>query len=334
MQKFKPNPCQPHINPMSTVTRTIKKIIKKLTKIRLRENWAIGIYTGDSPLNLRSPAHLKNPVLTAADVTDVPADFVADPFMYFANGCWHLFFEVLNVARNKGEIGLATSPDGFTWQYQQIILREPFHLSYPYIFQAEHEFFMLPETFEDRSVRLYKATNFPHKWELVNILLKDKDYVDASIVHFQNYWWLFSTTQASDALHLHFSPHLTEGWTEHPQSPVIKDNKQIARPGGRVVLHGQQLIRYTQDDRTVYGREVAAFMITELTPECYREEAAPTNPIVQASGSGWNAVGMHNLDPHPLDEKQWIACVDGYYKSYVFGRGQSMPEIPYIKFKL
>jgi hypothetical protein len=318
---------------MPTVTQAIKKVIKKLTKIRLRENWAIGIYTGESPLSLQPPAGLKNPVLTARDVTDISADFVADPFMYFTHGCWYLFFEALNFNRNKGEIGLATSQDGLSWQYQKIVLQENFHLSYPYIFQAENDYFMIPETFEDRSVRLYKATDFPYKWELASILLKGKDFVDASIVHFQGYWWLFSTTQASNVLYLHFSPNLTEGWTEHPQSPLVKDNKQIARPGGRVIPYEQQLIRYTQDDRTVYGREVAAFRITELTPDHYREEAVTINPIVGASGSGWNAIGMHNLDPHPLNEKQWIACVDGYYKSYVFGRGQSTPEIPYINFK-
>jgi hypothetical protein len=306
---------------MQTVLRVIKKIIKRLTKIRLKDNWAIGIYTGDSPLNLQSPLGLSNPVLTARDVTDIPTDFVADPFMCLANDCWYLFFEALNFNRGKGEIGLATSQDGLSWQYQKIVLREDFHLSYPYVFQVENDYFMIPETFEDRSVRLYKATDFPHKWELVNILLKGKDFVDASIVYFQNYWWLFSTTQASDALYLYFSPNLTEGWTEHPQSPVIKDNKQIARPGGRVIPYNQQLIRYTQDGTMVYGKEISAFIITELTPEHYQEQAAVTSPIIKAAGRGWNTLGMHHIDPHPLSENKWIACVDGYYKSYVFGRG-------------
>jgi hypothetical protein len=42
--------------------------------------WSIGIYTGDS-LILTPPSQIKNPVLTAHDVTDVRALFVADPFM-------------------------------------------------------------------------------------------------------------------------------------------------------------------------------------------------------------------------------------------------------------
>jgi hypothetical protein len=262
---------------------------------------------------------VKNPVLTAADVTDIPADFIADPFMLKTNGLWYLFFEVLHAKRNKGEIGFATSQDGFQWQYQHIILREDFHLSYPYVFEINNEFYMIPESYQDQSVRLYKATNFPHQWQWVNTILQGKDFVDASIVQFQDRWWLFTTTPRNDILNLYSAPELMGVWVEHPQSPIITANARIARPAGRIICHNQQLIRYSQDDETIYGKQVSAFIITELTPERYREEPVSCNPILKANGLGWNAVGMHHLDPHELEKNQWIACVDGYYNSYVLG---------------
>src|SRR5947209_16965634 len=83
--------------------------------------WSIGIYAGKSPLHLAPAAGAANPVLSAASITDVPARFVADPFMLRMDGLWHLFFEVMNNASDRGEIGLATSADGLTWQYQKII---------------------------------------------------------------------------------------------------------------------------------------------------------------------------------------------------------------------
>ena len=58
--------------------------------------WAIGIYTGESPLDLTSAQNISNPVLTRESVTDVSAVFVADPFMLRANHVWHMFFEVMN----------------------------------------------------------------------------------------------------------------------------------------------------------------------------------------------------------------------------------------------
>ena len=72
--------------------------------------WSIGIYTGDSPFQLRAPANDPNPVVTAADVTDIPAEFVADPFMLHAGDRWHMFFEVLNRETQLGAIAFATLP--------------------------------------------------------------------------------------------------------------------------------------------------------------------------------------------------------------------------------
>jgi hypothetical protein len=54
--------------------------------------WSIGIYRGPSPLELAPPAGVRNPVLTADDVDDVPAAFLADPFLVRAHGGWNMFF--------------------------------------------------------------------------------------------------------------------------------------------------------------------------------------------------------------------------------------------------
>ncbi len=93
--------------------------------------WSIGIYSGESLFNLTPPEGVVNPVLTSREVNDVSAAFVADPFMISVSGSWYMFFEVFNRETNKGDIGLAVSKAGFDWKYQQIILSEPFHLSYP-----------------------------------------------------------------------------------------------------------------------------------------------------------------------------------------------------------
>src|SRR5436305_14797689 len=126
--------------------------------------WSIGIYTGASPLELRPAGGVVNPILTRADVRDVPAGFVADPFMVQHGGVWNMFFEVLNQATDRGEIGLANSSDGFSWTYQQIVIAESFHLSYPYVFEWQCETYMLPETLGAQAVRLYLSETFPAAW--------------------------------------------------------------------------------------------------------------------------------------------------------------------------
>jgi hypothetical protein len=107
--------------------------------------WSIGMYGGGSPYELSPLADVENPVLSARDVTDVKASFVADPFMVRDGSKWYMFFEVLNALTSKGEVGLATSGDGVRWKYERIVLREPFHLSSPYVFKHEDGFYMIPE---------------------------------------------------------------------------------------------------------------------------------------------------------------------------------------------
>ena len=117
---------------------------------------------------------------------------VADPFMLKANGTWYMFFEVMNEQSGRGEIGLAVSQDAFQWRYQQIVLREPFHLSYPYVFEWQNTYYMVPESYQAKSVRLYKAMEFPTRWTLVTTLLDGDDFIDPTIFHFNNHWWLFA----------------------------------------------------------------------------------------------------------------------------------------------
>src|SRR5947207_3158598 len=132
--------------------------------------WSIGIYSGDSPFRMTPITGKHNPVLTCQDISSVPAKFVADPFMVWAGGLWHMFFEALNGETNKGEIGLATSNNGFDWTYQQIVLTEEFHLSYPYVFEWENEYYMIPETLKAEAASLYKAESFPTRWSYLGPL--------------------------------------------------------------------------------------------------------------------------------------------------------------------
>jgi hypothetical protein len=36
--------------------------------------------------------------------------------------------------------------------------------------------------------------------------------------------------------------------------------------------------------------------------------------VLHPSGGGWNAKGMHHIDPHRLDDTHWLASVDGHYE--------------------
>ncbi len=299
------------------------------TPLNTKSQWSIGIYSGKSPFDLAPAEHSRNPVLSAGDVTDSPAEFVADPFMVKVGSSWYMFFEVMNSYSQQGDIAVALSHDGYAFEYKQIVLDEPFHLSYPYVFKRGKNYYMIPESLEAQSVRLYKATEFPTKWSLVKILLRG-DYTDPSIFQYDGKWWLFvgSNPSHNDTLRLFLADDLLGPWTEHPQSPVAEADPNIARPAGRVISFEGKLFRFAQDDHPNYGNQVRVFKITKLTTATYQEEQLAVEPIITAQGSGWNAAGMHHIDVHQLNENKWIACVDGHKQVQTLGLTIDVPARP------
>lgn len=295
--------------------------------VRTEAVWSIGIYAGDSPFHWVSPESIDNPVLTREHVTDVPAAFVADPFILRTPSALYMFFEVFNRRTKKGEIAVAISADGIRWSYEQIVLVEPFHLSYPYVFRSGDDYFMTPENYQANSVRLYRASDFPTRWSLVGTLLYGESFVDPSVFYYHDKWWLFvgvSPDEKHDILRLFYSDNLLGPWREHPLSPIVNGDARLARPGGRVLEINDTIIRYAQNCYPVYGNQVRAFEITELTTTAYREREVTEEPILRASGSGWNASGMHHIDPYPVGDGRWLACVDGWCRVEVpTGAGSS-----------
>jgi hypothetical protein len=281
--------------------------------------WSVGIYAGTSPLDIGPAEGVTNPVLTAADVTDVPARFVADPFLVKDGDAYWMFIEVLNRETDQGDIAVAVSPDGLHWSYDRIVLDEPFHLSYPQVFAWEGDHYMIPESGADGSVRLYRATRFPYAWEHVDTLLEGADFRDPTLFRRHDKWWLFASLETDDNLHLYMAEDFTGPWTEHPASPVVSGNADIARPAGRVLTLGDQVFRFTQDCDPTYGNQVRAFRITTLTPLTYREEPVTGKPVIEASGAGWNADGMHQVDAIRLEGQGWLVAVDGVWERMRFG---------------
>ena len=278
----------------------------------LSAQWAIGIYAGASPFSLAPAPGAANPVLSHRDVRDVPAAFVADPFMVHEGETWHMFFEVWNREANRGELAHAVSRDALCWDYRGIVLREPFHLSYPYVFRWRGQWYMTPETLEAGCIRLYRARRFPADWEHVAELLPGAG-ADPSPFRWAGCWWLFvcPIESRNDTLRLYQAERLAGPWHEHPASPIVAGDARRARPAGRVGLWNGGIVRFAQDCYPDYGTRVRAFRVTELTAESYREEELPESPVLSPGDSPWSGRSMHHLDVHPLADGSWVACVDG-----------------------
>jgi len=281
----------------------------------VNSQWSIAIYGGASPLALSPHPRAVNPVLTGRDVIDADASFVADPFMIFdaASLRWSMYFEVMDRAARRGRIGMAISEDGLAWRYQGIVLAEPFHLSYPFVFEHEGERYMIPESCAADQIRLYRAAQFPDVWTLDAVLLEGLAAADTSLLRHDGRWWMFSCTRPDqqDVLRLWSSESLHGPWREHPRSPLVDGDRTRARPAGRPLCADARLYRFAQDCGADYGTSVRAVEITLLTADDYAERDALPEPLFGPGPEEWNARRMHHVDAHRIGDGRWIACVDG-----------------------
>jgi len=281
--------------------------------------WSIGLAQAKSPVE---PFRLvvPHPLMTKEMIRDRKVTGLGDPFMVFHDGLWFLFFEMISAETGQGDIGVATSADAMHWQYRGVVLDEPYHLSYPFVFEHEGNFYMIPESSARQAVVLYRATQFPDRWEPVAELLTGHPYVDSSLVYFQGKWWLFTTTPENSYLLLYLADRLEGPWQSHPKNPIVIADPTSTRPGGRPVVAGGKVVRYAQVDTPNYGVGVRAFVVEELSAETYSERPVP-QLVLSPGAEAWRSAGMHTIDPHERGPGQWIACVDGWRpaRRLVFG---------------
>ena len=293
------------------------RVANRLIWIDRQTDWSISIYDGRDFLAVKPTTAVKNPVLSRGDVTDTVAAFVADPFMVKIGDDWLMFFEVFNQKRYQGEIAFARSQDGYHWTYQHIILAEDFHLSYPYVFEFESNWYMIPESCEANSIRLYRAKKFPDTWEFVKEILVGSRFVDASILHFNDVWWLFVGVEptagaACSLMRLYYADRLLGDWVEHPMSPIVSNSLAISRSAGRIRQIADLPIRFAQDCTKTYGHNVTAIQIELLTKSEYAESKIHTDGtyLFELGTMSCNQIGMHHIDFIVLDTDSCIACVD------------------------
>jgi hypothetical protein len=108
-------------------------------------------------------------------------EYCADPFILDVNGVDYIFCEQYRMDRRKGCIGYFQFIDGVPVN-KGIIIEKPYHLSYPCVFNYQDVIYMIPESSENKTVELYKAVEFPYRWEFKHVLLAGQSYVDTTVI--------------------------------------------------------------------------------------------------------------------------------------------------------
>lgn len=248
-------------------------------------------------------------IQTGADA-DSNVLFVADPFLIIKDEEWYIFAEVLNSDCQKGEIGYHVSFDsGKTWSFGQVVIREPWHLSFPFIIEQTGNYYMTTcataGTTAPYSLWLYQATKFPFAWERkVKILDEQTDGrpVDPVLFFHANTWFLFVLDDAIETERLFTSSSLFGPFVEHPAS-----QKYLIRQSGQILKDETgKLWAFHHTGSTVERWEITRLSTHEYS---YGEKIQLLGP----KDEKWAEAGMHTYNAVKVSSGKWAKVVDGWW---------------------
>lgn len=272
--------------------RLLSETFRRATS-HTHSHWCVGYRLIDGP-GVAETHDLTGPAWTR--IPDDTNRFYADPFPFNWQGRHYIFVEDYEHAKGKGIISVTeVMPDG-TATPPQLVLEEDYHLSYPNVFQSGGEIWMLPEAGASGEVVLYRATNFPFKWERHKTLITDRELADPTLLERDGLLWLFTAERdgagsSADMMSVFFSKTLEGPWTPHPANPVLIDRAR-ARPGGNFIISEERVFLPLQDGTETYGGALGIGEITRLTTA--EIEIGKASPI-QSDGD-WSYPKIHTLN--------------------------------------
>lgn len=201
--------------------------------------------------------------------------FMADPFVVSHKGADYLFAEALIAGGPKGRIVAGRLPETTQAVELEPVLTEAHHLSFPFVFEHEGEMFMMPEAGTSGNLTLYKAIDFPARWEKYRDVMEHVRAFDPAIVEHEGRYWLFCTIAPSlgstwDELSIFHGLSPFGPWSPHALNPV-KSDVRGARMAGRFHRMNGRLLRPAQDCEHGYGAKLAWYDVMELTPDTFVE---------------------------------------------------------------
>jgi hypothetical protein len=224
--------------------------------------------------------------------------FWADPHVLKRGDIYYIFFEELIYRDNKGYICLIEMDEHGNYSEPVKVLEKNYHLSYPFLIEENNELYMIPESKQNNTIELYRCTQFPLKWDLEKVLMKNIKAVDSSILFQDNKYWLFCNITnseeafAQDELHLFYSDKLvSEEWIAHPKNPIVSDFKR-SRPAGKIFRYKDKIYRPAQNGLKCYGYGIAINQVIEMTESSYEEK------LVDSILPEWekDIIGTHTIN--------------------------------------
>ena len=250
-----------------------KSIRRSLSSLIYQQQWVIGhSKTNNNEKSIYRYQHLGPPKGISW----------ADPFpVLFENKLW-LFAEEIKRNQNGKIICFEYDYSKKKFLNPTSVVEKPYHLSYPFVFLHQNEWFMIPETGDSSKVILFKSSHFPYQWEEHSVLVENVKLYDVTPFEFKGIWYCFASeriansTSPNDLLNLYILKDGPLGkWEKHPKSPVKVDARG-GRSAGRIFARDNKIYRPAQLGAPKYGYGIQLYEIITLDEYNYEEVVVDT----------------------------------------------------------
>lgn len=295
----------------------MRNLIEEITKKR-DGVFAIQVFANDNlTLNEFNESHLILRMPIKGLWKPMPILFQADPFLFLRNDELYLFYE-LQFGLAPAKIVMTKTSDLENWTEPKVVLSEPFHLSFPFVFEDNGKVYMIPECEKTDSIKLYEANDSLTSFKYVRTLLQQDrykglycNYADSHVYKKDGIYYLFTSYLKDWQQHqiIFISDDLLNGiFIPHPSSPVIINN-EFGRNGGSIIDYNGKYLRVSQDCHRDYGENVSLHEIMVINREhyeerLYRRNLFSNNPLFPDGGHQLNIIKFKNKYIYATDYKE------------------------------
>jgi hypothetical protein len=195
--------------------------------------------------------------------------WAADPHLIEHEGKTYVFAELYDRVLRRGVIGCSqlTAQGATPWQ---IVLKMPHHLSYPHLITVDETIYMIPESYVANEIAVYRAVDFPYRWEKAAILKEDFCAVDSTVFEANSAVWLLTLRFIDGQERLTLFP--IDGCGVLGDGLCVAENDLNKRPAGYFFTTSGKLVRPAQDCTESYGCALNFYEITDVSPSCFEEQ--------------------------------------------------------------
>jgi hypothetical protein len=250
----------------------LRHLKRKFSKLFFREQWSLLVCNTEEEV-------LVNIV--------PPKNYIwADPFPVETGQKTYIFIEQ-QIGYNNGTIGYIELYPDLTYSKFIPVLEKNYHLSFPNVFCIEQNnikiWYMIPESHENKTIDVYRATSFPTGWVYEATLMSNVSAVDSVVFFHDSRWWLFTSIGSETVpVNRNFSAFYSDNfpsttWNPHPQNPLYSDWDN-SRMAGNVFFDKRTgfLNRPAQSCKKEYGEKIHINEILELNTASYCEKKSRT----------------------------------------------------------